>query len=502
MAAHATDPAFNESSADIVLCSSDNILLKLHKVVLSLASEFFKDMFGLPQPSTSPAQSDAAPEDSEIDGLPAMHVTEPSAVLNKLLRLCYPLDHPSLDSIEEVRAVLAAALKYDLRKAIQIAVARLMKLAPSDALRVYAIACKLSLEDQAHHAAKIVRDQKVQHTYVAELEEISFGAYHRLLHYCASPHFNPEGDFFCLAAGSAHQTIHVPDTPSSVMPDKSPFASPNSKRKWADLAVLHDANDPYATVRMPDSSPIIVEESLRVMMIILALCSPSKAPLVDDLLDLHAALVAATKYQMHRAVQYLEMILKNLQVDFASKEPVLLYAVGCHLDMRELALLAARSTLRSDITKILLPKVDMIDVSAGSLYRLLDYHRRCEAAVKAIVTPDQRQWINQAWSIQLNICRRGYGSTVACWYSDYMRTIGTWPTSEVALQPNALENVVAPSSYTSQCSYCHSPKGVLLLWKFSRYLAGTIRWKEDEVKLDWPATEHLKPQTFASVSSE
>ncbi|KAI0730803.1 hypothetical protein C8Q76DRAFT_613811, partial [Earliella scabrosa] len=183
MLSHSTDEAFNDPSADIVVCSSDNVVLKLHKVILALASDFFKDMFGLPQPSSISLKvdDDGFGRADTVDGPPVIRASEPSVVLNKLFRLCYPLDDPSLETIEEVRAVLTAALKYDLRKAIQIARRRLRELIPSASLRVYAIACKLSLAEEAQAAATAVREQMVQNTYVEELEEIPIGAYHRLL---------------------------------------------------------------------------------------------------------------------------------------------------------------------------------------------------------------------------------------------------------------------------------------------------------------------------------
>ena len=42
---------FNRPSADVVFLTADNVEYHLHKIVLSLASPFFEDMFTLTQPS-------------------------------------------------------------------------------------------------------------------------------------------------------------------------------------------------------------------------------------------------------------------------------------------------------------------------------------------------------------------------------------------------------------------------------------------------------------------
>ncbi|KAI0255963.1 hypothetical protein BJV78DRAFT_1113987, partial [Lactifluus subvellereus] len=41
---------FDDADADIILRSSDQVNFHVYKVILSVASPFFKDMFSLPQP--------------------------------------------------------------------------------------------------------------------------------------------------------------------------------------------------------------------------------------------------------------------------------------------------------------------------------------------------------------------------------------------------------------------------------------------------------------------
>ena len=43
---------FDEGDADATLRTSDNVEFGVHRVILSLASPIFKDMFSMPQPQT------------------------------------------------------------------------------------------------------------------------------------------------------------------------------------------------------------------------------------------------------------------------------------------------------------------------------------------------------------------------------------------------------------------------------------------------------------------
>ena len=154
---------FNEATADIALCSDDDVVFKLHKVILILASDFFKDMLSLPQPSTGDLGSS---EDDYYDGLLLIKVSEQSDVLERLFRLCYPVDDPPLETIDVVRATLEAAMKYQMAEAVKITKRRLLALARHEPLRVYAVACCFGLEEEASAAAKEVFKQKAQEGYV------------------------------------------------------------------------------------------------------------------------------------------------------------------------------------------------------------------------------------------------------------------------------------------------------------------------------------------------
>ncbi|KIM90348.1 hypothetical protein PILCRDRAFT_41804, partial [Piloderma croceum F 1598] len=106
---------FDRPDADVIIRSSDNVDFRVLKLLLSLASPFFDDMFGLPQGTIG-----AIHEKQETrDDLPVIQITENSQVVTILLKLCYPITiapAPALDSVEMVLAVMEAAIKYGIEE--------------------------------------------------------------------------------------------------------------------------------------------------------------------------------------------------------------------------------------------------------------------------------------------------------------------------------------------------------------------------------------------------
>jgi hypothetical protein len=72
---------FDVSDADLIIRSSDFVDFQVHKLLLSMASPFFKDLLSLPQPSDS----------KTVDGLHVVQLLEDSELLNSLLSMLYPL---------------------------------------------------------------------------------------------------------------------------------------------------------------------------------------------------------------------------------------------------------------------------------------------------------------------------------------------------------------------------------------------------------------------------
>ena len=143
------DETFNFPDGDIILraLGPPSRDFRVHKLVLSLASPIFEDMFSLPQPTPEDTASSAA----EVE---IVQVTDPPEALDIVLRLIYPAVPPSsggcLDTLVEC---LVIADKYE----IEGAKARLRRaLAQHNAaqpLRVYAIASRFGFANLADSAS-------------------------------------------------------------------------------------------------------------------------------------------------------------------------------------------------------------------------------------------------------------------------------------------------------------------------------------------------------------
>lgn len=205
-------PPFDDSStSDVVIRTSDGVDFYVHKLILSLASPFFKQLFTLHQPSESFVINAASP--------PVIDVSEKSHVIDGVLRLCYPVQQPDMSTVSSVVDTLAAATKYDISIAISRLKAPLSKLLSTLPLEVYALACQYRLEDVAVDAAEAWEGVAISaqgqedklsiqwkltpagESYVPEMAEIPSGMYARLVNYvrsgiappsfCTPPRFPP-----------------------------------------------------------------------------------------------------------------------------------------------------------------------------------------------------------------------------------------------------------------------------------------------------------------------
>ncbi|KAJ7117845.1 hypothetical protein C8R44DRAFT_708179 [Mycena epipterygia] len=182
------DP-FNDVAADIIVRSStDNVDFRVHKAFLAIASPVFRDMLSLPQPGD--IQTDASGVHMK-DGLHIVPVDEDKATLGTLLRMCYPawmlLDCEQLFPTTEILlAVFVAARKYAMDGIERQVRAELVapRFIDPNPLRIYALAVQHGLFDEAKICAKYtLRTPVLGRDYIAELESITAGAYHRLQEY-------------------------------------------------------------------------------------------------------------------------------------------------------------------------------------------------------------------------------------------------------------------------------------------------------------------------------
>jgi hypothetical protein len=163
---------FGPPDGDIILRTPTRDF-RVHKLVLSLASPIFRDMFSIPQPTPVVRGADIGVVD----------VTDPPEALDLILRFIYPLPPPNVDSLDLLVEGLVVADKYDIdgaRAELRLRLAKFMKENP---LRVYAIASRFGFEEEAEAASSLTTG-----TYLPalvdlpdELKNITATAYHRLV---------------------------------------------------------------------------------------------------------------------------------------------------------------------------------------------------------------------------------------------------------------------------------------------------------------------------------
>jgi len=133
---------FDNPDSDIILRSSDGVNFHVFKLILSLASPVFKDMFTLPQ---------SQPDASSVHTIP---MAESSATLNSLLLFCYPTPNPTFCSLDDAKAVLEAARKYDMAGTLTCASDLVIaQFVSTSSLELYALSCKLGWKHHAQTAA-------------------------------------------------------------------------------------------------------------------------------------------------------------------------------------------------------------------------------------------------------------------------------------------------------------------------------------------------------------
>jgi len=92
------------ANADTIIQSCDSVNFRVHKLVLSLSSPFFDDMFSLPQPS----------DQEVVGGLQVVRLSEDADVLKCLLTMLYPIPSMIPNSYDKTLMVLAASQKYEM----------------------------------------------------------------------------------------------------------------------------------------------------------------------------------------------------------------------------------------------------------------------------------------------------------------------------------------------------------------------------------------------------
>lgn len=178
---------FDHPGADVILRSSDKepIDFRVYKLLLSLASPFFSEIFSLPQPLTPSVYSD---ECRDPGGLPVIQMTEDRETLHLLLSLCFPVSFsklPHFSSLQELQKVIEATFKFEMEGLQRHLRAEIITLRFIEAqpLRVFAIAYRYGWDTEARKAARYTLRHNMNPAFVPELGYISGATYYRLQEY-------------------------------------------------------------------------------------------------------------------------------------------------------------------------------------------------------------------------------------------------------------------------------------------------------------------------------
>ena len=128
---------FCADDADVVIRAAGTLDFRAHKFILSLVSPIFKDMFTVPQPPTGTPGT-----------LPQVDVDESAETWENILRTIYPMPHPTIDNIHDLKSLLFAAKKYEMQPLVDVHKNGLGNptFVQDVPLRLYAIACACGLE--------------------------------------------------------------------------------------------------------------------------------------------------------------------------------------------------------------------------------------------------------------------------------------------------------------------------------------------------------------------
>ncbi|KDR84239.1 hypothetical protein GALMADRAFT_55982 [Galerina marginata CBS 339.88] len=212
------DYQFDAPDADIILLTTEidcTTEFHVHKCILAAASPVFSDMFSFPQ----------ADEDGKPPPIPVIPVSEPSHVLDTILRYVYPVSQPIIDSFDELIGVLAVAVKYDFTNAISVLKKLLIspRFLQASPIRVYAAACRFEFDDEAKIASRHTLSVNLLDTTApppVDLKYISAYEYHRLLRLHA------------LRASAAIKLLEIPENIKCMQCNGSAFTMHDAPKWW------------------------------------------------------------------------------------------------------------------------------------------------------------------------------------------------------------------------------------------------------------------------------
>ena len=142
----------NPPDADVILRASGGREFHAHRLILSLASPVFRDMFSIPQPSDGSSQ------------IPIIDVGDPPEALEVFLQVIYPFRNPPIEDVEAMASLLRLADKYDAKVALDAYKDYLPSMCiDPPPIHMYAVMCAFGREKEARAAARRVSFASLAH---------------------------------------------------------------------------------------------------------------------------------------------------------------------------------------------------------------------------------------------------------------------------------------------------------------------------------------------------
>lgn len=425
------DYPFNDiSGADAIIRTCDEVSFYVHKLILSLSSSFFRDMFTVVH-----SRVDATGNNISTSPSNALAVSEDSRTMDCLLRMVYPGHRPTMEQPSLACNVWKAARKYHVRVAEDIALERLHMLMPDHELGMFAIACDMQNEEEARRAANAWLKTRsggssgilyttlaeADFAYVPEMNHLSAGNYLRLLHHLLQPR---RGSRFCrkdeFVASQCEAEVNIELLRATHVINTDEAHDAFGHGEWDTIlrssdgvefrvhqlvlrlskteGLIQEDKRSKNSGRIPTYSVGIESSMLRVLLYI---CYPLNTIQFESVSTIVAFLRLALAYNLAGVIEE----LKRQLLKMVDQHSVRLYFVGVQLGWDDLTSTAARYTVGIKNILECIRGIDLLrglaipeleNVSASALYRLLKYHRRAQEAVIGEVDRIlPSEWTNQ-----------------------------------------------------------------------------------------------------------
>ena len=149
---------------------------RVHRLVLSLSSPAFKDMFELASPDANVGQP-----------VPVVQLADPPETIDTILKFIYPgVESPEIKDLSTLATVLDVARKYDIDSIVPALRKSLKGFLPNQCVKVYLLGCRFGFEDEAKKAARLTTPLMLgSDDYSEEVKAVSSNDLYRLIRFTA-----------------------------------------------------------------------------------------------------------------------------------------------------------------------------------------------------------------------------------------------------------------------------------------------------------------------------